>query len=339
MKKSFPENGPVSDYSIRSALPEDLPEILNLLEICLGDSVPRSAEYWEWKHLRNPFGVSPSVVAEAGGKLVGLRVFMRWKWKLGNKEVQAVRAVDTVTHPDWRGKGIFSRLTSQLVDQMQKEQVSFVFNTPNNSSRPGYLKMGWKMVTRLPVWIRPLSPLKILLAPFQSNKQRSWPGEQESGHLDQIEGWENGYESDKRYHTARSMSYFRWRYQEIPGFRYFAASKEESDAEAQMIFRIRTRRGLQELSISEIFLTESQTGMELGQQLLNRLASNTEADYMIAIAAAGTAESRLLKRSRFLPLPLIGPAFTVRILNTEDKDPDPTNWANWRCSIGDLELF
>ena len=33
-----------------------------------------------------------------------------------------------------------------------------MFNTPNDQSRPGYLKMGWQLVGRLPVLARPRSP-------------------------------------------------------------------------------------------------------------------------------------------------------------------------------------
>ena len=60
----------------------------------------------------------------------------------------AVRAVDTATHPDYQGRGIFRLLTLAGVEAMTAEGVQFVFNTPNDQSRPGYLKMGWLRVGR-----------------------------------------------------------------------------------------------------------------------------------------------------------------------------------------------
>ena len=30
-----------------------------------------------------------------------------------------------------------------------------MFNTPNDQSRPGYLKMGWQVVGRVPIGVRP----------------------------------------------------------------------------------------------------------------------------------------------------------------------------------------
>ena len=68
-----------------------------------------------------------------------------------------MRAVDTATHPDYQGRGIFSRLTLHAIDELRADGVAFVFNTPNDQSRPGYLKMGWQPVARLPVLFRPRS--------------------------------------------------------------------------------------------------------------------------------------------------------------------------------------
>jgi len=145
-------------FAIRPAVPQDIPAIVRLLETSMGaaSSIPRTQEYWEWKHIRNPFGASPVLLAEAEGKLIGLRAFLRWNLRTGIRELKAVRAVDTVTHPEWRGQSVFSTLTLQLLQKMKEERVAFVFNTPNESSLPGYFKMGWNQVTRIPVWIKPL---------------------------------------------------------------------------------------------------------------------------------------------------------------------------------------
>ncbi len=45
------------------------------------------------------------LVAEADGRIVGLRAFMRWEFVAGDRRFRAVRAVDTATHPDYQGTG------------------------------------------------------------------------------------------------------------------------------------------------------------------------------------------------------------------------------------------
>jgi GNAT superfamily N-acetyltransferase len=141
-----------SDLTIRRASRADLPEILTLAQRSLGwlgdDADTR---FFAWKHFENPFGESPMWVAEADGRLAGFRTFLRWDLCTPTGQVRhAVRAVDTATDPDFQGRGIFTRLTLAALDELRAEGVDFVFNTPNDQSRPGYLKMGWHLVARPP---------------------------------------------------------------------------------------------------------------------------------------------------------------------------------------------
>ena len=119
------------------------------------------------------FGASPIWLAEIDGQIAGYRAFMRWELVDASGRLwRAVRAVDTATHPDFQRRGIFSRLTMHAVEEMRDEGGDIVFNTPNTQSRPGYLKMGWIDVGRLPVAIRPTSVSSTLAAGGSSNAGR-----------------------------------------------------------------------------------------------------------------------------------------------------------------------
>ncbi|MCZ7535484.1 MAG: GNAT family N-acetyltransferase [Acidimicrobiia bacterium] len=151
---------------IRPATADDLPAILDLLAAAMSRDTadPRFEALYRWKHEENAFGPSPAWVASdpaAGGRIAGVRVFMRWEFDAGGERRRAVRAVDTATHPEYQGRGIFTRLTLHALEAVREEGVDFVFNTPNDQSRPGYLKMGWEQVGRMPVACRPRSPLTL----------------------------------------------------------------------------------------------------------------------------------------------------------------------------------
>ena len=90
-----------------------------------------------------------------GARIAGFRIFLCWELERGGAAVRAVRAVDTATHSDYQGRGTFSRLTLHAIDALRADRVGFIYNTPNGQSRPGYLKMGWQPVARLPVLARP----------------------------------------------------------------------------------------------------------------------------------------------------------------------------------------
>jgi GNAT superfamily N-acetyltransferase len=149
----------VPDLAIRVYEERDEPSVLALLAASLGKTVDdRYRTFFRWKHHENPFGRSLMWVGEVEGRVVGFRAFLRWRFTdPAGHPVEAVRAVDTATHPDAQGTGVFKRLTLHALDEMRPAGIDFVFNTPNDQSRPGYLKMGWMVDGRVPVQVRPRS--------------------------------------------------------------------------------------------------------------------------------------------------------------------------------------
>jgi GNAT superfamily N-acetyltransferase len=107
-----------------------------------------------WKHEANPFGRSPAWWVE-DGRVVGFRTFMRWEHRTpggGAPHGPSGRHRDAT--PSHQGRGIFRRLTLQALDDLRPDGVAFIFNTPNDKSRRGYLKMEWTPVGRLAVGAR-----------------------------------------------------------------------------------------------------------------------------------------------------------------------------------------
>jgi GNAT superfamily N-acetyltransferase len=338
-----------ADLELRSAAPEDLGRILDLMRASLGEGkIPRSPEYWSWKHVENPFGESPTLLAFAGDQLVGLRVFMRWKWRAAGTDVPAVRAVDTATHPDWQGKGIFSRLTRALLETMRQEGVAFVFNTPNERSRPGYLKMGWLDVGRTSLWLRPVVSSAWLGAAAGSSRKgapeasRDGPGAPAEALLadpglarfcSSLSGVPD------RFSTRITPEYLRWRYVQIPGFDYRAAWELEGEEGAAVLFRLRERGNLCELRVCELLVGSGARSQKVGRGLLRSIFRRSGCHYVSAMGSPGLPAHRVLMRSGFVPAPRLGPVMTVRPLSGANGAPDPLRRSAWQLSIGDLELF
>lgn len=338
------------ELHIREAVESDTEQILGLLRTSLGEgSTPRHREYWSWKHKSNPFGASPALVAEANGCVVGLRVFMYWAWESGGKEIRAVRAVDTATHPDWRGRGIFTRLTLALVDKMDAEGVSFVFNTPNKLSRPGYLKMGWSIVGRVSLWVHPRRPLRALgslvnpRSPEKMNPRRGDRGPSDGQSVvklldepklrDLLHAMPT---TDSRLATPTSIAYLKWRYVDIPDFAYKAVWFLDDEGSAAVIYRNRPRGSLRELRLCEILVGSGRASLRRATALIRSVLRETNADYAVAMAASKTPARRTLTHSGFLPVPRLGPILTIRPLS---KGNMQLHRSAWRLSIGDLELF
>jgi GNAT superfamily N-acetyltransferase len=325
----------VTDLAIRRATPGDRPEVLALLRASLGwGDEARYHGLFAWKHEASPFGPSPAWVARDGDRMVGFRTFMRWEFELDGDVLHAARAVDTATHPDYQGRGIFQRLTLHALEELRAEGVGFVFNTPNRASRPGYLRMGWQEVGRLPVRIRPrgLGALgRIARARIPADR---WPLERRAlPGVPAVEVLENEelvgsllarrqVASDLRTH--RTPAYFAWRYGLASlGYRVLLVGDDARDG--LVVWRLRSRQTAVEVAILDALWPPS--AATHGSPVL-RLLRECGADYAMALG-------RAMPGARSVPLPRQGPVLTWRGLVHEAAPP----LARWQLTLGDVELF
>lgn len=123
----------------------DLDQIHDLINNHLDPTFTK--KLFQKKHLQNPFGRSLGIVALHEDRIIGLRMGM--KWQLVNGEngdvITAARPVDTVVHEDYRKQGIFRKMNEEFL-KLIKNNYDCVFNTPNEKSFPGNMKMGWKLM-------------------------------------------------------------------------------------------------------------------------------------------------------------------------------------------------
>ena len=313
---------------IRAATPDDRPAILELGRQSLGwGDDPRFQQLYAWKHDQNSFGPSPTWVATDAGRVVGLRAFMRWEFTRGGTVIRAVRAVDTATHPDYQGKGLFTALTLHGVDEMLADGVDFVFNTPNPKSRAGYLKMGWQLVGRLPAAARVASPMSAVSTARSRVSARHWSlpltvGEPFLDWLDR-----EGFQPRAAVHpsavrdlrTNVSEPFLRWRYG-IPLMQYRAIAA----GDGALVVRARERGSAREL----VMLGQPSMPADRADKVAGHALREADCNHALRIG-----EPRL--RAGFIPLPGGGPVLTWRALNSEAMPP----LSNWRLGMGDIELF
>ncbi len=325
---------------VREATEEDIPAIVNLLKQSLGESLmPKSEKYWRWKHLENPFGKSPVLVCWEGNTLTGVRAFMRWQWIHQGKVIRAVRAVDTATHPDHQGKGIFKKLTLSLVDTCTRDGDQFVFNTPNKQSKPGYLKMGWEEAGKLPVSMRVEKPLSILLNLVK--QQPASPDQDRTKinyylqHADLESLLVEHHQQQTKINTNTSVTYLKWRYGNVPVARYLAIGVEEGPVLMGLIIgRLKDTRLGRELRVTDYFLRKESKKKELMGKL-KECMKEWDIDYA---TLSGTLEDSFGNLFRSFYAVSVGPMVTVRSLSMTDLTI-LKNFNQWSPSLGDLELF
>ncbi len=326
------------DVEVRRATDDDLPEVLELAQAALGwrPDDPNDA-FFRWKHLDNPAGRSPMWAAVDEGQIVGFRVFLRWRFTdADGRPRSAVRAVDTATHPDHQGRGIFRQLTLGAVEELRADGVDFVFNTPNSQSRPGYLKMGWQEVGRIPIAVRPRSPGAAYRMARARTAAGKWsrpttagvPAPDALADDDSLEQLLAALPAPEGLATDRTAAHLRWRYRFAP-LDYRAIVAPGGLADGLAVFRVRDRGAATEAVLCEVLVPGGDR--RFGAQLVREVARQTGADYVI-----GTTTTAVPRTA--LPFPLIGqgPILTWRAVDPSASMPD---LAEWSLTMGDVELF
>jgi GNAT superfamily N-acetyltransferase len=335
------------DVDVRPYRDTDAPDVIELLQITMGDGPAglRTREFFEWKHLENPFGRSLMLVAVRDGQIVGLRAFMRWRFRSAHGAVRAVQAVDTATHPDYQGMGIFSRLTRTALE-MLSEDTDLVFNTPNEKSLPGYLKMGWRSIGRFPVSVRVRRPVRVALGLRGASRDTgvisprpavdAKPVSVLLAECDIEDLLGPARASRDVLLTDRTVEYVGWRYARPPGLEYRAVSIEKRGRlRGAAIFRVRPRGPLWEADVVEVLASQSDAATI--RSLLRGVARSARVDHLAAHFPRGSETARAARRAGFLRSP-IGIDVVVKPLRPA-LAPNPTSVTSWAFSLGDLEVF
>jgi len=209
---------------------EDITELIDLLRTSLSER--QTPELFLWKHFENPFGKSYGLLAIDSDKIVGARMFMFWEFSNGRETIRAIRPVDTITHSDYRGKGIFKKLTLQGLNDCKKE-YDIIFNTPNKNSLPGYLKMGWEEFKSSFNYY-----LSFILPSAKLAKRICFP-EKNLAYAGLV-----NINYTKRFKTNTTLEFLKWRYSDND---YTFSRYKEGSSSLLIIFRLQKVKGLKTL--------------------------------------------------------------------------------------------
>ena len=315
---------------IRPATEDEIPAMLELLR----DSMERKedsrfGELFRWKHVDNAFGPSPMWVACEAGRIVALRTFMRWEFERGEDRVRCVRAVDTATHPDVQGRGLFRELTLGALPWLENDGIDFIFNTPNDRSRPGYLKMGWHVLGKARARVRPCSPRGVLALARSRVPAAHWSepatfgvdGAHALADDGEVAAFVRSLPPGDRWRTRWTPDVLRWRFgSSLPDYRAVTGG---SLADGVVFARVRRRGDARELVVASVFTPE---GGDSARALVRRLirAARNDVDYAVGVGALPT----------FVPAGT-GPVVTARPVRRDA----PASISAFEFTMGDIELF
>lgn len=158
----------------RSMLQGDLAAQRELFRISFPEAVGTPIEtraHYEWKFRTFPAAderASYEYVGDEHGSIVAYYAALPYRYVIDGRAVTAGMVCDVMTHPQWRGRGLFTTIGHHATAALASENVAFVTGYPVRPEViPGHLKVGWKVVQTLPVWLRPTGMRTLLPRPLR----------------------------------------------------------------------------------------------------------------------------------------------------------------------------
>ena len=124
--------------------------ITDLLRCVFPDAQHFTEEVVQWQYTANPDGHAVGFNAWAGEVLAAHYVTIPLRAMVFGKEERGLLSLNTATHPEHQGKGLFTKLAKATYERAAAEGFSFVVGVANLNSTHGFTKkLGFQLVSPL----------------------------------------------------------------------------------------------------------------------------------------------------------------------------------------------
>lgn len=331
--------------------------ILDLYTLAFGSDI--SAERLVWQYKQNPAGQPIIHLAESSQGIVGYYALMPIRMRIRNKICIEIYSLETMTHPDYRGQGIFTILGKENYKLAARRGFHFLYGFTNRNAHPIVVnKLDWRdLYNGIPLWVKPLNlesiirkrlvdnrlvaglgskfgkiAMNILYRPMQNKPKYSIT---EVSYFDERFNllWEET--SNDGVMVVRDKEYLTWRYLEKPGEKYaiFIVEREEKLL-GYMILKCTERFNLQIGFIMDLLTVSGEP--QIARDLISTSVSYFEQkrmDMVGCLMLPGTVYLRNLKEAGFMKVPkkLLPQDMYLGVCNFTSQYPssflfDPNNW-------------
>lgn len=333
-------------WTTRPAEPGDHDAIRSLFREVFG--YQRNPERDRWLAFDSPDGPIVATIAEDAGHIVGYYALLPTTLRLGGETVLGAQSLDTMTHPDYRGQGMFTRLAIATFDLAASRGIKALYGFPNAASYPGFVrKLNWHHVCDIARWTRVLHPSKLASMPAPvgrtadrlavSVRSRSksavvtndWPDESELAAL--IERWRST--DPASCFVDRSVPWMKWRFAEESGRSYrWVRTASAGDRTAVAVWGVREDGhgvlsdvlGVDQAAVDQVVRHVVRQAFDAGLPALHSVTNRP-------------IVARALRKGLFLPrkaLPLIVRSMTHQNFRGNIHDP-----GSWLVSAADIDTY
>ncbi|MDD5218430.1 MAG: GNAT family N-acetyltransferase [Candidatus Omnitrophica bacterium] len=293
-----------------------------------------SPDYLRWQYFSNPAGNAQIWTARGGRKIVATFAAVPHRISVKGKPGIGHRMQDAFTRPEYRGFGIYHTMSRLTRDYLEKPVFPFNFAFPNEKSYTGFVKMGWKPLFRIPLWI--LSEVDALQAPpviakvsavrrFDASTDAIW-----RAHVRNFD-----------FAVERDAAYLNWRYFARPLAKYFAFRLTLGKEALVMVLKYYDREdGTRWAHVCDLF--QSGVNAELAISAVGhaiKFAQENRCRFVSCWSPAKNTLSSVLCCYPFVLQLDLNRWFVVNMNASEGQDDLWMQESRWHLSMGDSDVY
>lgn len=121
-----------------------------LFAACFPGTTKFTPAYLRWLYADNPDGTAQGFDAWDGERLAAHYVCVPGQAQIGGATVPVLLSLNTATHPDYQGRGLFTKLAALTYERGAEQGYDAVYGVANANSTPGFIrKLGFQLVRPL----------------------------------------------------------------------------------------------------------------------------------------------------------------------------------------------
>ncbi len=137
------------DFEFLKVQKEDEEAVINLITKCF-PSLDKTSIVNDYRYINsenpeqgnNPIGI----IVKHEKKIIGYRGLVGLPFLFGNEKKNIIVLYSGVIDPDYRRKGVFSRINKKVIEVFDNEYSFFLNTSSNRKSGPSYVKQKWKVL-------------------------------------------------------------------------------------------------------------------------------------------------------------------------------------------------
>jgi hypothetical protein len=336
--------------------------ILNLAMKTFGETELSNSSYFDWQYLHNPQGKAVVVTVKdenANDAIVGVNAFLPMTLMVNQSQITCLLSCNSIVDPNYRKKGIFTQLVSNIPEIFAQKKISFIYGIPNSNSSKIFTKNNFLEIGKLPLLVKPLKlssyfgqPLSTIMKPFDI----FWkPNKQIKSNVKLLD---KKFESEfddlitKSSHRLpifhfRNKDYLQWRYMNHPTRRYHVFTLRSNSNLIGYVITREMEIHKKRVGVIVDFLIDAEFKQKdvFLDLIYTALKSFWENGVSIAITTSktGLIENEILRSSGFFTAPSILKqeqlSFIISILDNNLISPQLKIFDNWFITLGDYDVF